>query len=216
MAASEVGFNAVRGKFPSKVSGCENDWNQAVQQASAELMTGDYPKHIASINQVVAAVNKLTKATRHGHDNMPSDVLKDLVKFAERNTTNQLAAEFLELFTEFINLTFIDHKCPKEVREFYNGGEVFGLTTAVKANRPITMATTYSKVAETIGLNSIMERATILFKGIQYGVGTKFGTEKMTHTPHGCRWNFNPLSTKFREIFPMPFPAWNHLLCSLR
>ena len=25
MAASEVGFNAVRGKFPSKVRGCEND-----------------------------------------------------------------------------------------------------------------------------------------------------------------------------------------------
>ena len=86
---------------------------------------------------MVAAVNKLTKETRHGHDNMPSDVLKDLAKFAERNTTNQLATEFLVLFTEFINLTFIDHKCPKELREFYNGGEVFGLTTAVKANRSI-------------------------------------------------------------------------------
>jgi len=206
MAASEVGFNAVRGKFPSKVRGCENDWNQAVQQASAELMTGDYPKHIASINQVVAAVNKLTKATRHGHDNMPSDVLKDLVKFAERNTTNQLATEFLELFTEFINLTFIDHKCPKEVREFYNGGEVFGLTTAVKANRPITMATTYSKVAETIGLNSIMERATILFKGIQYGVGTKFGTEKMTHTTR-LSMELQPTFDKVQGDISNAFPS---------
>ena len=90
----------------------------------------------------------MTKATRHGHDDMPSDVLKDLVKFTERNTTNQLTTEFLELFTEFINLTLIDHKCPKELSEFYNGGEVFGLTTAVKANRPIPMATTYSKVAQ--------------------------------------------------------------------
>ena len=85
-----------------------------------------------------------------------------------------MAIEFLDLFsTEFIYIMF-----PKEVREFYNGGEIFGLTTAVKANRPITMATTYSKIAETIGTANVMERVATLSKRIQYGVGTKFGTEK--------------------------------------
>ena len=55
-------------------------------------------------------------------------------------------------------------------------------------------------------MNSIMERAEILFKGIPYGVGTEFGTEKMTHTTR-LVMKLQPTFDKFQGDISNAFPS---------
>ena len=71
--------------------------------------------------------------------------------------------------------------CPKQVTKFFDGGEIFGLSTAKKANRPITMVSTHRKLADKVIIASIQEKLPDIFNGVQYREGCAFGLEKMGH-----------------------------------
>jgi hypothetical protein len=136
---------------------------------------------LATPDNISIAVPRMASGVRHGHDNLSADILKMMLRFSSRRGADPIVGEFLNLYAIFLNNVFMQPVCPKQVTEFFDGGEIFGLTTAKKANRPITMVSTHRKLADKIILASIQEKLPAIFSGVQYGVGCAFGLEKLVH-----------------------------------
>ena len=135
----------------------------------------------ATAERVQEAISRLASGVRCGHDNFAADILKMMLSFSTRRGADPIVGDFLVSYAAVLNNIFLQPVCPSQVTEFFDGGEIFGLTTLKKANRPITMVSTHRKIADKIILANIQNKLPAIFGGIQYGVGCSFGLEKLVH-----------------------------------
>jgi hypothetical protein len=170
-AASEEGLEALKKKIIDRDE----------QHTERELIGEEVVGVTATSAGVQSALLQLAKGVRPGHDNLSADILQEMLRYSLRRGTDPIVSEFLELYANFLNNVFLNRICPPQVTEFFDGGEIFGLTTLKKSNRPITMVSTHRKIADKILLASIRLKCPKVFTGLQYGVGCPFGLEKLVH-----------------------------------
>ena len=123
----------------------------------------------------------------------------DLLKQLERSDND---GRFVSLLAEFISKFFLRGEGPSFVLDHLLGGEIIGLKASETKIRPIAMTNSYRKIAEKFLLSQV--NGSKLFSGVQLGVGTRFGAEKMINM---CRWGLeaNPTwdysASDFKEAF---------------
>ena len=74
----------------------------------------------------------MASGVRHGHGNLSADILKMMLRISSRRGADPIVGEFSNLYATFLNNVFMQPVCPKQVTEFFVGGENFGLSTAKK------------------------------------------------------------------------------------
>ena len=110
----------------------------------------------------------MASGVRHRHDNLSADILKMMLRFSSRRGAEPIVEEFLNLYATFLNNVFMQLVYPKQLTKFFDGDKFFGLSTAKKANRPITIVATHQKLADKIILASIQEKIPAVLNGVQY------------------------------------------------
>jgi len=141
-----------------------------------ELLAADLYEKIRSSSNLICP----------GQDNLPNDILKQLVG----GTGGVEGVEVLESLAWFIDQALVHPGLfPRAVIAFYNGAEAIGLIqkpkpeqnpdTAVKT-RPVLMGSELGKYADKFISKQpfYMARKKQIFGMVQFGVGTKNGSEK--------------------------------------
>ena len=134
-------------------------------------------------HDVADVIHKLKPKSSSGHDNISSNVLKQIVPY------------IIEVLTHIINLSLssgtfpYDMKIAKVIPIFKSGD-----TAEVKNDRPISLLTSFSKILERIVYNKLMsflECNNILYEH-QYGFRPKHSTiHPLIHLMDGCAKSMN-------------------------
>ena len=88
---------------------------------------------LATPDNISISVPRMASGVRHRHDNLSADILKMMLRFSSRRGAEPIVEEFLNLYATFLNNVFMQLVYPKQLTKLFDGGKIFGLSTAKKS-----------------------------------------------------------------------------------
>jgi len=73
------------------------------------------------------AIARMASDVRHGHDNLSADIFKLMLQFSSQRAADPIVGKFLTFYANCLNNVFTQPVCAKQVTEFFDSGEIFGL-----------------------------------------------------------------------------------------
>jgi len=120
--------------------------------------------------------HKSSKKIGPGHDNLSGDHLRQLCHGKEGEELAQLIAWFID------RALVHPGSLPQLCTDFHQGAEIVALQQPGGKIRPVQKATELRKAADAHIINETRDKLATHFAGLQYGVGTPNGSEKMIAT----------------------------------
>jgi len=131
------------------------------------------------IVQVEKAINKLDPEVNPGLMKFRNEHLQDLIG---RKGGQRQGQEFLKEYTKFINLIAKGNVLPMDYHQFLGSCQSMPLPKGDSNIRPIAMPHLARKVVEKCLASLYSKKFENHFHGLQYGVATPGGTEKVIHS----------------------------------
>ena len=158
-------------------------------------------------SDVLQYITAAAKGTRYGNDNFPIEIMKQFLTSSGESSVVASpigVGSFCESLAGFLNRIFTHPSTTLPILGFILGAEITAIQTSPTKLRPIAMGSLYRKLVEKVWLRQLSSSTSAIFDGTQFGVGTKFGSEKMIHLCRlqlQCRPHLSYSASDYKDAF---------------